>query len=404
MSKAPWLLLCLIATPSLFGADADQAAAAINKLGLELHCQLPIKGNLCISPYSIQSALAMTYLGASGNTQAEMAKVLHFPAEKKQLGASFQALRDSLDQAQKTSPKLAMHVANRLFGQQDFAFCQPFLKQVDALFAAPLEKMDFKKQPEPSRKKINQWVEKQTRDRIKDLIPSGGVNEYTRLVLVNAMYFKSAWQKDFEKKNTHKKSFLLNEATAVAVPMMAIHWDYRYLNSQDFQSVALPYAGNELHLLVILPKAVDGLAKLEASLTHKKLLECCNAGERKIQLEMPKFKLISAAMPLGDVLKHMGMKTAFDEPARSADFSEMAPITPSSYLAISHVFHKTFMELNEEGTEAAASTAVVMEPFGAAPSPPQKPIVLKVNRPFLFAIQHRASGACLFLGRVVDPR
>ena len=177
----------------------------------------------------------------------------------------------------------------------------------------------------------------------------------------------------------------------------------RYLNGRGFQAVALPYAGFDLHFLLIVPDSVSGVSEVEKALTSETLLECATADYHEVILRLPKFKITPPTVPLSDVLQKMGMTTAFDKPERSADFDAMAPKKPDDYLHISEVFHKTFLELDEKGTEAAAATAVTMAYAGAA-APRQKPIDLKADRPFLFAIQHAESGACLFLGRVSDPR
>lgn len=303
------------------------------------------------------------------------------------------------------SEPISLNIANRLFGQEGFAFCRPFLKQVDALFAAPLQKMDFRKKGDAERGKINAWVEKQTHDRIKDLIPSEGLTSDTTLVLVNALYFKAAWESGFAKSATKDVPFHLSSGSTEKVPSMVKQENLRYHRGKGFKSVALPYVGGALQLLVLVPDEVDGLAKLEAALDHKTLLECGKADHREVHLELPKFRLTAASMNLNEPLMRLGLKTAFDDPPQSADFNEMAPKKPDDYLAIAKVFHKTFIELNEEGTEAAAATAVlIMRATAAMPSTPPKPIVLKADRPFLFAIQHQSTGACLFLGRIADPR
>ena len=178
----------------------------------------------------------------------------------------------------------------------------------------------------------------------------------------------------------------------------------RYLNGRGFQAVTLPYAGHDLHFLLIVPDRISDVSDVEKRLTTRTLLACAKADSREVILHLPKFKITPPTVPLGEVLQKMGMTTAFDKPRGSADFNAMAPKKPDDYLCISEVFHKTFFQIDEKGTEAAAATTVIMGKAAVALSPPQKPIELKADRPFLFAIQHAESGACLFFGRVSDPR
>lgn len=267
-----------------------------------------------------------------------------------------------------------------------------------------MELMNFMKDHDGSRREINGWVEKQTQKRIRDLIPQRGLSADTRLVLVNALYFKAAWQSDFKVQATAPMPFHANGAkSTVQVPTMGKQQHMQYLKGSGFQAVTLPYAGNDLHFLLIVPDDINGVSDVEKKLTPETLLACAKAEYREVSLHLPKFKITPPTVPLGEVLQKMGMTTAFDKPAGSADFDAMAPKKPDDYLCISEVFHKTFIELDEKGTEAAAATAVAMMRAGSA-APTQKPIELKADRPFLFAIQHAASGACLFFGRVSDPR
>ncbi|MFO1483726.1 MAG: serpin family protein [Verrucomicrobiaceae bacterium] len=412
--KTLGLAISLSVSVSAFAASPDMAAQAVNQFGLDLHRQMPKQGNVCLSPYSIQSALAMTYLGASGVTQEEMMRVLHFPADKEKLSKSFAALNQSLNKAQQTSARydaparaLQLHVANRLFGQSGYEFRKPFLSGVQDHFSAPLRPMNFRKDPGNARSEINGWVAEQTRDRIRDLIPRAGVTSATRLVLVNALYFKAAWSAEFALESTHPKPFHINGGNElVNVPTMTNDQYMSYNRGRGFQAVTLSYIGKELHFLLIVPDSVNGLASVEQTLTPKILLACASARERRVILHLPKFKITPPTVPLGKVLQTMGLTTAFDKPRGSADFDAMAPKKPDDYLCISEVFHKTFLELDEKGTEAAAATAVaeLSGGGGGGYQEPEKPIEITADRPFLFAIQHAASGACLFLGRVTDPR
>ncbi len=398
---------------------ADPATTAINELGLDLHKRLAAAkadGNLCLSPYSIQYALAMTYAGADGKTREEMAKVLHYPAADgihealPALGKALAAMTTrTIENAKKakeyggSAEPIVITQANRLFGQGGYAFHVQFLNLLANAYRAPLEPMDFSKSAAAT-KHINGWVEKETRTRIKDLIADGQINAETRLVLVNAIYLKAPWAEKFQEGNTKPKPFHIAGGAAKDVPTMLSKDDFGYAKQEGYSAVTVPYYGGELHFLVIVPDAVDGLAEVEKKLTADALAACAKMPRKDVILHLPKFKIEGASVSLGSELQGLGMKTAFDAPKGSADFSRMALRKPNDYLFISEVVHKTFIAVDEKGTEAAAATAVLMAAGSAAPAEKPKPIEVKVDRPFLFAIQHRDSGACLFLGRVSDPR
>ncbi len=396
--------------------NADVAAGAINEFGLQLHRRLAKpEGNVCISPYSIQGALAMTFAGADGATRAEMAKVLHFP-EGEEIHASFAALNAALEEVTAKTAKQAaaagrfggpsepitLNVANRLFGQKGAEFRAPFLALLEGTYRAPMEALDFRQSPEEARGRINGWVEEKTRERIRELLKPGMIGKGTRLVLVNAVYLKAPWADEFSGHATAPEPFHVNGGAARPVPTMRTQRQLGYAEQPGFRAVAIPYAGNDVQFLVIVPEKVDGLAEVEKGLTAAGLSQLAKMAGREVFLHLPKIRIEGDGIDLGDELKALGMRTAFDEPPGSADFSRMAPRTPQDYLAISKVVHKTFLALDEKGTEAAAATAVIAIP-GSAPMEPKKPLEVKVDRPFLFAIQHVPSGACLFLGRVGDP-
>ena len=400
-----------------FGAESAPASAAINALGLDLLRQTATPAaNALLSPYSIQSALAMTYAGADGDTRAEMARVLHYPEDEAGLHRSFAALRQGLDDVMQKSVKdaermrqhggkmdpITVTTANRLFGQTGYAFREPFLERVKDSYAAPVEQLDFRRNSAGATKHINGWVEEQTRERIRNLIPEGALDQFTRLVLVNAIYFKAPWANEFY--DTKPEPFYLGANNLITVQTMMSKRTVGYSKHQDFTAVTIPYRGGELQFLILLPDKMDGLADLEKKLTAGLLTDSARLKNQEVILHLPKLKLEPPAMALGRALQSLGMKSAFDKPPRSANFDRMAPRTRDDYLFISEVFHKTFLELDEKGTEAAAATAVAMAVASAVQREPPKPIEVRVDRPFLFAIQHRTSGACLFLGHINDPR
>jgi serpin B len=398
----------------------DVAARATNELAVELHRQLATADeNLCVSPYSIESALAMTYIGADGETRTEMARVLHFPTNDTGVPASFSALQHSLEQmSAKTaeivkqskkfggpSEPITLNIANRLFAQKGYAFRADYLSLVKQNFGGAFEPIDFVANPAAATQRINKWVADQTRDRIRDLIPGGALDKTTRLVLANALYLKAPWASEFSQNATQSELFFVHGSTPVDVPMMRkTDKHFGYARHEGFTVVSLPYAGNDLQFLVLLPDEVNGLHALESKLTGELLAQCAKLQARDVDLHLPKFKLEPPTITLAEKFEALGMKTAFDKPQGSANFDKMAPRKPDDYLYISQIFHKTFIAVDEKGTEAAAATAVAMMAGTALRSPPPPPIEVKVDRPFVYAIQHVPSGVCLFLGRVTDPR
>jgi serpin B len=360
----------------------------------------------------------MTWAGAEGATHDEMRRVLHFPADEVALHNSMAALRQTLEaaaaqtvrladrsrQSGKESDPLTLSVANRLFGQTGYAFREPFLALTRDVYAAPFEALDFVANPDLGRRHINRWVEERTRDRIRELIPADGLDEETRLVLVNAIHLQAPWNEPFPTSATRPAPFHLRNGQRVDVPTMRHQGRFGFAKHDGFRVVTLPYLGGEVQFLILLPDSNLDLEKLEADLTAEQLAASATPPPTELILHLPKLKLEPPLLRLGQELRALGMTTAFDQPRGSADFDRMAPRRPNDYLRISEVFHKTFLALDEKGTEAAAATAVVMVRVTSVAAAPPEPIEVRVDRPFLFAVQHRVSGACLFLGRVVDPR
>jgi serine protease inhibitor len=407
----------LLVTIAQDATSFDLAAKATNELGVDLYRQLATGDeNLSISPYSIDSALAMTFAGANGETRSEMARVLHFSNDS-DVPASFSALQNSLEQmSAKTaalvkeskkfggpSEPITLNVANRLFAQKGYHFREAYLSLVKQNFGGAFEPLDFVADPAAATQRINKWVADQTRDRIRDLIPGGALDKTTRLVLANALYLKAPWASEFSQNATQSEPFFVHGAP-VNVPMMRKTTNFGYARHEGFTVVSLPYAGNELQFVVLLPDDINGLRGLESKLSGDVLAGCAKIEKRDVDLHLPKFKLEPPTITLAKQFEALGMKTAFDQPKGSANFDKIAPRTPDDYLYISQIFHKTFIAVDEKGTEAAAATAVAMLASSALRSPPPPPIEVKVDRPFVYAIQHVPSGVCLFLGRVTNPR
>src|SRR5438552_11323371 len=396
----------------------ELAAKATNEVGVDLYRLAMGAENLCISPYTIYSALAMTFAGADGETRTEMARVLHFPNDGS-VPASFSALQNSLEQmSAKTaelvkeskkfggpSEPITLNIANRLFAQKGYHFREAFLSLVKQNFSGAFEPLDFVADPAGATQRINKWVADQTRDRIRDLIAGGALDKTTRLVLANALYVKAPWASEFSYNATHPEPFHVRAGTPATVPTMRkTDRSFGYSKREGFIAVSLPYVGNDLQFVILLPDDVNGLHALELKLSSDMLAGCAKLQTRDVDLHLPKFKLEPPTMSLAEKFEALGMKTAFDKPQGSANFDKMAPRKPNDYLYISQIFHKTFIAVDEKGTEAAAATAVAMMAATALRSPPPPPIEVKIDRPFVYAIQHVPSGVCLFLGRVTDPR
>ncbi len=376
---------------------ATPASEATNALGSKLLVEaLPADTNALISPYSIQSALVMAYAGAAGVTKDQMAATLFYPSDG--TVESFAALRPTMAALGDKDSPITLTIADRLFGQVGYPFLPDYLALLKQKFAAPLELADFVKSPRAAEKRINAWVEEQTRDRIKDLIPGGALTEDTRLVLVNAIYLKAPWAMQFSKSATANMPFQLSDGNRVETPAMNQTETLGYLRTDGYVAVALPYKNPDLQFVILLPD--KDIKSLEGKLTASFLAGLTDLPKERVALTLPKFKLEPPLLSLSDSLIKLGMPSAFNDPTGSADFSGIAPRKPNDYLYISEVFHKTFIEIDEDGTEAAAATAVVMM---RAMSMPADPVKVVIDRPFLFAIQHRPSGTCLFLGRVVNP-
>jgi len=373
--------------------EVESLAAANAAFAIELYSKLRgEEGNLFFAPYSLSSALAMVFAGARGDTAREMAAVLQL-APGPGTHAAFARLQARLNRAA-AREGVELGVANALWMQQDYTFRDEFLGLVKGNYLAELNLADFREAAEDARIVINAWVSKRTNKRISDLLSAGSLDASTRLILVNAVYFKGDWQYPFDRRFTREAPFFPTRGQSVNVPMMNRKRNFRYAEDEAAQVLALPYAGEALSMLVLLPRAKDGLAELEAGLEIEKL----NAWIGKLRNEeivvsLPTFR-VTSRFSLAETLASMGMRKVF---SRMADFSG---ITGRKDLFVSAVAHKAFVEVNEEGTEAAGATAVEMRMTAVRPSPPK---VFRADHPFMFVIRDNASGSILFMGRVVNP-
>ena len=375
----------------------DQAAVAEgnNAFAVELYGQLRKQnGNLFFSPESISTAFAMAYAGARGDTASEIAKALHFTLPPERLHPAMGALLANLNAAH---DGYQLRVADALWAEKDYTFLDDYLKLTSTDYGAGFNRVDFKGAPDAVRLTINQWVEQQTADKIKDLLQPGVLTPAMRLVLTNAIYFKGNWQTQFDKAQTRDEDFHLSAAQTVKAPLMNLQGRFNYFNGGTFQVLEIPYKSGDLSMIVFLPNDVNGLSALEQSLTAsstQQWLGQLRPGS-KVILTLPRFKM-TQQFELAGTLGAMGMPQAFEK--NVADFSGM---TGKRDLWISAAIHKAFVDVNEEGTEAAAATGIVMRSMAVTREQP--PIVFRADHPFLFLIRDNRSGGILFMGRVTDP-
>jgi serpin B len=380
--------------PHVRPADVSALVSGNNAFALSLYAQLEAgDDNIFFSPTSISAALAMTYAGARGQTAAQMAEALHFRAPS--LHDAFAALLNRLAAKGRDNGKV-LTIANALWGQQGYPFRPEFVDLATRNYHAGHQSLDFGQHPEQSRLTINVWIEKETRDKIRDMLAPGVITSDTRLVLTNAVYFKGAWSHAFVKEATRDEPFWRHGREAISVPLMHQKHHYRYAEAPGLQMLELPYR-KHLSLLVVLPRDRAGLGELEKSLSAERIDQW--PGKMKsteVDLWLPRFK-VTAAMNLKKQLSQLGMPLAFSD---DADFSG---ISDKEGLKISEVVHKAYVDLNEEGTEAAASTAVMMTP-AMARMDPHPPAVFRADHPFLFMIRDPDTASILFLGRLTDPK
>jgi serine protease inhibitor len=394
-------VLALTATPTI-AADKpakNPVAEGNTQFATELYSKLSSqKGNLFVSPFSISTALGMTSAGAKGKTLDEMNQTLHLPAVQAETHAGFAALIKTLN-AEGTDPAkrgYELSVANALWGQKGADWQPTFLETTGKNYGAGLRELDFMR-TEAARQTINQWVEQQTKDKIKDLIKEGVLQPDTQLVLTNAIYFKGSWAIEFNKKATKDEPFFIDGSKEAKTAMMHISSGYRYHEEAGFQALELPYKGKELSMVIFLPRKKDGLAEFEKTLSAARLNEWLGKlrMEETVIVTLPKFKMTSE-FSLSKTLSEMGMKLLF------SDGADLSAMNGKGGLFVSDAIHKAFVDVNEEGTEAAAATAIVVRPTSARIDPKPTP-VFKADHPFFFAIRDQRTGSVLFVGRVTDP-
>jgi serpin B len=389
-----------IASPDVPDADVNELVEGNSAFAVDLYRFLVDRQggeNLFYSPYSISLALAMTYAGARSETEEQMADALHFTLPQDDLHPAFNALDQELARRGegakgKDGQGFRLNIANAIWGQMDYAFLDAFLDVLATNYGAGLRVLDFAGAPEESRVTINDWVSEETEGKIENLIPQGAIDPLTRLVLTNAIYFNAAWAHPFQEEATKEGPFTVLDGGRVMVPMMRQAESFGYARGEGYQAVELPYDGREMSMVILLPDR-DGFDAFEDSLDARRVEAIIKTLKyRQVALTMPRFEFDSH-FSLNQALVALGMPAAF---SGGADFSGM---TGNRDLFISDVLHKAFVSVDEEGTEAAAATAVVMKLAVVE----DEPIPVTIDRSFIFLIRDVRTGAILFVGRVVDP-
>ena len=390
--------------PAVSEPDLSELVAGNNIFALDLYRILSSseEDNLILSPYSISLALVMAYGGARGDTRAQMANTLHLNLPDERLYAAFNALDLHLTSLNQNTPAegeqpFRLNIANAVWGQIDYPFNTGYLDLLAQNFGAGLHLTDFIHDPEASRQTINDWVAEQTEQRIRDLLAPGTISPDTRLVLTNAIYFFGAWASQFEEENTADAPFTLLDGSTVTVPMMNQTDFFLYTQNEDFTAVSLPYEGGQAAMLIIMP-AQGNFADFEGTFDAAMLEEVegsLKGGE--VILTMPRWEH-EASFSLPDALIQLGMQDAFDPV--SADFTGIVEPLGQPPLFISDVIHKAFIKVDEQGTEAAAATAVIME---VASAPAEEPVEIRLDHPFIYFILDSQTHTILFMGRVLNP-
>jgi serpin B len=387
------------AAPSVTSQDTAAVVAGNSAFAFDLYAAVRQgTGNSFFSPYSISVALAMLYAGAGGNTETQMAATMHYTLPQDRLHASVNWLDLALagrgqGAAGQDGGPFRLEIANSIWGQTGYSFLTPFLDTIALNYGAGLRLLDFQTDPEQCRVTINDWVSDNTEGRIQDLVTQGSITPLTRLVLCNAIYFNAKWLSTFARQNTRDMPFNLLDGRTATVRMMSQTQSFRYAEGDGYQAVELPYDGNEISMLVLLP-ASGRFPEFEGGLTSERAGSVVSSlAPRQVALSMPKFSY-TTTLALKDTLSAMGMRDAF-----VPGTADLSGIDGTRELFVGAVLHKAFVRVDEEGTEAAAATAVVV----GTTSAPLDPVVVNVDRPFVVLIRDLATGTILFLGRVTDP-
>jgi serine protease inhibitor len=384
----------ILQTRTASGEDVKSLVEGNTAFALQLYGKLQSQdGNLAFSPYSISSALAMTCAGARGETARQMEQVLHFD----QSHADLSPLVGQLNKAVKAAKgHNELDIANSIWPQKKYPFQEDFLKLLKQDYGTTVTPLDYVHNAEQARVTINRWVDGQTRHKINEIIGPGVLDDLTRMVLVNAIYFKGKWATPFPKDATSSDRFYPRSDTHIRVPFMHVSDTFRYGENDQLQLISLPYKGDKLEMLILLPRDRDGIGQLENDLNTTNLSWwMSNMRVEQVDVALPKFK-ITSEFGLADTLRAMGIEDAFNP--THADFSGMDG--RRHWLYISAVLHKAYVDVYEKGTEAAAATGVMMEAAGIPPAPNKQ---FRADHPFIFMIRDSTTRSILFLGRVTRP-
>jgi serpin B len=373
----------------------ETLAQDVSAFAIDLYHQLRgSEGNLFLSPYGISAALAMAHAGARGNTETQMARALRYTLRQESLHPAFAELGSGLAKLQEGG-HIKLRTANSVWPQQGYPLLHDYLSLVQRHYGVSVAPLRYRDAPEAARETINRWVETRTDHKIKDLIQPGVLAALTRLVIVNAIYFGGEWASKFQASLTRSGPFLISPGRSVPISLMKQEGEFRYGEVESIQVLELPYLGRTLSMLILLPREKDGLKQLEHSLSVENLARWRNAlREQEVEVYLPRFRT-TCTFRLDQTLSAMGMADAFD--ANKADFSGMDG--RPGWLCLGAVLHKTYVDVSEEGTEAAAATPVMAQPTAAEGQPP----VFRADHPFLFAICEAQNGTVLFFGRLADP-
>lgn len=384
-----FLSFCHIST---FSQEVKYSAEQSNRFAFAIYKQFAEENskNIFYSPFSLSIAMGMTYAGADGATKEQIADVFFFPLEDKLLHKELGGIQSEITKG--SSEGIDFSIANQLWADKQYKFKCSYLRMVKRAYRAPVKRMPFRTEPDKCRVDINRWVEEKTNNRIVDLLPDGSISDLTALVLTNAIYFKGKWANKFEEEFTKESPFKTLDGKKVLVNMMNIKSKFNIYQGDELKMLELPYMGNEFSMMVILPDDGISLTEIEKKISIEKLNRYIELMvETDVQVSLPKFKF-EAEYALKPVLSKMGMPEPF---SLSANFSKMSG---NQELKIDEVFHKAFIEVSEEGTEAAAATAVVISRKSIT-----IPVEFIANRPFFFLIKENQSGTIIFMGRVTNP-
>jgi serpin B len=376
------------------------APPADHAFACALYKQLAARGdNLVVSPASLRSVLTMTWAGARSATEEQMRRVLGLPDDR--TDTLDQARAERVRAAEASKSEAALRVANRLYANQACALEPKFIEETTAVFGASVEALDLQQDAEGSRQRINDWVAGETADKIRNLLPRDAIDAQTQLVIANAVHFLGKWAAQFQKYSTRPAPFFAADGTSRDVPTMQQTSSLRHAQVDGVQVLEMPYVGDTLAMTFLLPSARDGLADLEARLSPQQLAMWVSAARvERVMVKLPKFTIEpQATLAVAPLLRELGMPLAFDD--QRADFTGIAPVTDRGRLFIGEVFHKAFVRVDEQGTEAAAASAVAM-PFGAAVMQ-DRPVEFRADHPFMFVLRDLRTGTLHFVGRVVSP-